>query len=92
LKFRKLASAPPEKRVQFRFNGESVTAPAGDTIAAALLAAGHTTFRRSPASAALRGPYCVMGACFECMVEIAGIGGRQACMTEARDGMEVTSA
>jgi len=31
----------------------------------------------------------MMGACFDCLVEIDGVPNRQACMTPARDGMRV---
>jgi D-hydroxyproline dehydrogenase subunit gamma len=91
LRFRKLAIAPPEATLTFRYNGVAVTAERGQSIAAALLAAGYTEFRKSVGKGAMHGPYCLMGACFECTVEIAGSGRRQACMTEARNGMEVSS-
>jgi hypothetical protein len=61
----------------------------GDTVAAALLLAGRAAFRRSALSAQLRGPYCLMGACFECLVRIDGMDGQQACLIEVRDGMRV---
>jgi hypothetical protein len=32
-----------------------------------------------------------MGVCFECLVTIDGVGNRQACMIEARDGMRIES-
>jgi D-hydroxyproline dehydrogenase subunit gamma len=91
LRFRKLDTAPRESPLTFRFNGKAVTAERGLTLAAALLAAGHIEFRKSVASEAMHGPYCLMGACFECTVEIAGEGRRQACMTEVREGMDVSS-
>jgi predicted molibdopterin-dependent oxidoreductase YjgC len=31
----------------------------------------------------------MMGACYECIVEIEGLGARQACLTEATDGLRV---
>lgn len=64
----------------------------GQTLAAALLAAGHAAFRKTPDSAQPRGPYCLMGACFECTVEVEGAGRVQACMTAVRDGMRVRSS
>jgi D-hydroxyproline dehydrogenase subunit gamma len=92
LRFRRLESAQPEARVEFRFNGTTIVARPGETLAAALLAAGHVSFRRSVAGDAMHGPYCLMGTCFECLVEIAGTGRRQACMTTVAEGMEVSSA
>jgi len=92
LRFRSLTDTPPEALIRFRFNGIEVDAVAGQTIAAALLAAGQLEFRRSTRTEAMHGPYCLMGACFECVVEVRDAGRCQACMTEVRDGMDVTAA
>ena len=75
--------------VELTFEGEPVTARAGETVAAALLAAGHISGRQTPVSGSPRGPYCMMGACFDCLVEIDGEANRQGCMTQVRDGMVV---
>jgi predicted molibdopterin-dependent oxidoreductase YjgC len=77
--------------IQFEFEGRTVEAPAGDSIAAALLAAGHLVLRQTPVSQAPRGPYCMMGACFECLVEVDDRPNVQACMTPVRAGMTVSS-
>jgi aerobic-type carbon monoxide dehydrogenase small subunit (CoxS/CutS family) len=58
-------------------------------LAAALLAAGVSVFRTTPVSSGPRAPYCMMGACFECLVEVDGRPAVQACMTEVRAGMDV---
>jgi predicted molibdopterin-dependent oxidoreductase YjgC len=60
-----------------------------DSVAVALLAAGVTTTRSTPVSGAPRGPYCMMGACFDCLAEIDGRPNVQACMTLVRDGMRI---
>lgn len=75
--------------VTLDFEGEAVTARPGDSVAAALLAAGHWVFRETQGSGAPRGPFCMMGACFECLLEIDGEPNRQACMTRAAEGMKV---
>lgn len=75
--------------VRFRFEGRELQAPEGMNLAAALLANGETVFRESPVTGAPRGPFCLMGACFECLVVIDGKSGRQACMTEVAENMEV---
>jgi predicted molibdopterin-dependent oxidoreductase YjgC len=75
--------------VTFEFAGETITANAGDTVAAALLAAGHLDFRRAGEDGTRRGPYCMIGNCFECLVEIDGLGSRQACRERVRDGLRV---
>ena len=66
-----------------------VTVAAGDSVAAAIYAAGFNHFRESAISDAPRAPYCMMGVCFECLVEIDGSPNHQACMTTVRDGMSI---
>ena len=75
--------------VRFTLDGRALTARAGDSIAAALLAAGVATCRTTPVSGAPRGPYCMMGVCFECLVTIDGIGNRQGCLVPVAEGMRV---
>ncbi len=71
------------------FDERPIPARTGDTIAVALLAAGITTTRTTPISGAPRGPYCMMGACFECLAIVDGRPNVQTCMTPASDGMRV---
>jgi predicted molibdopterin-dependent oxidoreductase YjgC len=71
------------------FQGTAIPARAGDSVAVALLAAGITTTRTTPVSAAPRGPYCMMGACFECLAVVDGRANVQTCMTPVREGMRV---
>lgn len=75
--------------VSFSFEGTIFHTRLGDTVAVALLASGHQVFRQTPISGTARGPYCMMGVCFECLVEIDGISNVQACMIELRDGMHI---
>ena len=75
--------------VSFNFEGSTIAAREGDSVAAALLAAGISTFRETPVSNAPRAPYCMMGVCFDCLLEIDGIGNRQACLTPVAENMQV---
>jgi predicted molibdopterin-dependent oxidoreductase YjgC len=70
-------------------DGAAIPARTGDSVAVALLAAGVTTTRTTPVSGAPRGPYCMMGACFECLAVVDGRPNVQTCMTAVRDGMRV---
>lgn len=79
---------PDAARVPVRFAGETLMLPEGANLAAALLAAGVAVFRHTPVSGAPRAPYCMMGACFDCLVEVEGIV-RQACMIEVTEGLEI---
>jgi predicted molibdopterin-dependent oxidoreductase YjgC len=76
-------------KLTFSFDGAPVEAREGDTVAGALLLSGVKAFRRTPVSGKERGPFCLMGACFDCLVEIDGVPNRQACMTKAVEGMAV---
>ena len=75
--------------IAIRVDGRPLTAFAGDTVLAALHAAGIMALRRSDRSGAPRGALCGMGVCFECRVTVDGRPGVQACMTEVKDGMEI---
>ncbi len=75
--------------VAFEIDGVAVAAREGDTVAAAMLAAGILAGRQTPVSGAPRGPFCMMGACFDCLVEIDGEPNCQACMTPVAPGMRV---
>jgi predicted molibdopterin-dependent oxidoreductase YjgC len=86
--FRRLPEAAQDL-VRFTIDGRHAEARRGDSVAAALLAAGVDACRTTPASGAARGPYCLMGVCFECLVVIDGVGNRQGCLVAVADGMRV---
>jgi sarcosine oxidase subunit alpha len=71
-------------------DGRELRVAPGRTLAAALLDAGVTAFRRS-ASGEPRGPVCGMGACHECRVTVDGVPHRRACLEPLRDGMQVVT-
>ena len=74
--------------IRLTVNGTEVSVPAGTTVAAAILLAGETMFRRSVRGDP-RGPLCGMGICFECRVTIDGEPHCRSCQTLCRPGMEV---
>ncbi len=75
--------------IAFTFDGEPVSARPNDSVAAAALAIGVLRFRTSTVSGEPRGPYCMMGVCFECLLTIDGRSNQQACMVKVRPGMRV---
>ncbi|MGE0701922.1 MAG: (2Fe-2S)-binding protein [Hyphomicrobiaceae bacterium] len=79
----------PSRPVAVSIDGRPFTARAGDSVAVALLEAGHAACRVSGVSESPRGPYCLMGVCFECLVTIDGVANRQGCLIEVRDGMSI---
>jgi D-hydroxyproline dehydrogenase subunit gamma len=80
--------AAPQVRVTI--DGAEVSVPDTMSVAAAVLAYAGGVTRKTPVSQAPRGPYCLMGVCFECLMEIDGVQNRQACLVRVREGMRVT--
>ncbi|MBV9078454.1 MAG: FAD-dependent oxidoreductase [Methylobacteriaceae bacterium] len=81
----------PGRTIRFRFDGRPVEAMEGETIAAALAAAGEVALREGRGGSR-RGLWCGMGACFDCAVTVDGLPGRRACTTPCAEGMEVRGA
>lgn len=76
--------------VTVAIDGRPIQAFAGETLAAALFAAGIRRLRASPRTGAPRGMFCLMGTCQECLVRVDG---RRvlACQEPVRDGMVVVT-
>ena len=74
--------------VEVILDGRQTAVPAGINVAAALLAIGQIISRISQASKKPCSPHCLMGVCFECLMEIDGVR-RQACMTTVKEGMVI---
>lgn len=87
--FKRLPPEPSAATVAITIDGRHVDARTGDTVAAAMLAAGFDHCRTTPVSGSPRAPYCMMGVCFDCLVTIDGVGNRQGCLVRVRDGMAV---
>jgi predicted molibdopterin-dependent oxidoreductase YjgC len=77
--------------VSITVDGARVAAFEGETVAAALIAAGRRTFRYSAKHNEPRSLYCGIGICQECRMIIDGNINVRACMTPVRPGMVVTT-
>ncbi len=75
--------------VRFTFDGRPLRGRAGDTVAAALLGEGVAVCRSTPVTATVRGPFCLMGICFDCLVTIDGASSRKGCLVPLVEGMRV---
>jgi aerobic-type carbon monoxide dehydrogenase small subunit (CoxS/CutS family) len=75
--------------IEFTFDGESISAITGQSVAAALLAANQRALRKTRFNNNERGVFCGIGVCFDCLVVIDGITNQRACLIEARPGMKV---
>jgi sarcosine oxidase subunit alpha len=73
----------------FSFDGESVPARPGDTVASALYRSGTRIFSRSFKYHRPRGLLCLAGNCPNCLVNVDGVPNVRACTTPAREGMKV---
>ena len=80
-----------EPVVAFSVDGATLRAPAGTSVAAAMLNAGLWTFRRSVYGEA-RAPLCGMGVCHECRVRIDGVSHRRACLVPVAEGLVVQTS
>lgn len=80
-----------EPPFNFALDGKLVTGYPGETIAAALLAEGTRTLRRTEKGNRPRGIFCGMGVCFDCLVTVDGRTHLRACLTIAEPGMQVTT-
>lgn len=83
------ALEPADSTVQIFFESQPLTVPAGISLAAALLLGGISHTRDSAVNGRPGAPYCMMGVCFECLVEVDGQANCQACLLPVRTGMRV---
>jgi hypothetical protein len=75
--------------VEVMLDDRPVRLPAGEMLAAALLAAGYVALNDSIVAGAPRGPFCLMGSCFQCVAEIDGRPQTRSCRIAVRAGLRV---
>ncbi|CAB3682839.1 hypothetical protein LMG3458_01714 [Achromobacter deleyi] len=75
--------------VRVTVNGADLQCRQGDSVAAALFAGGMQACRDTAVGEVPRGPYCMMGVCYDCLVTIDGQANQQGCMTAVREGMKI---
>ncbi|MBL8931632.1 MAG: FAD-dependent oxidoreductase [Kineosporiaceae bacterium] len=73
----------------FTFEGRSVPFRPGQSVGAAVWAAGDRTLRTTRGEADPRGLFCGIGICHDCLVVIDDVGDQRACITPAEEGMVV---
>jgi NADPH-dependent 2,4-dienoyl-CoA reductase/sulfur reductase-like enzyme len=78
-------------RISFQYNGKSIPAYEGETIAAALFASGLRIFSRSFKYHRPRGLFCLYGRCAHCLMRVDGVPNVRTCVTPACPGMHVQS-
>ena len=75
----------------FTFDGRPVQAEPGQSVAAALIAGGHRSWRTTRTRGQPRGVFCGIGVCFDCLVTINGRPSHRACLVEAQPGDTVAT-
>jgi predicted molibdopterin-dependent oxidoreductase YjgC len=73
--------------VTVTFAGRTLQARDGQSVAAALTAAGVRSWRTTRRGERPRGLFCGIGACFDCLLTIDGRPAQRACLVPVRDGM-----
>ena len=71
------------------FEGKALNVSKDHNVATALLDAGINNFRKTTLNNESRGPYCMMGVCFDCLININGVDNQQSCTTQVSDGMKI---
>lgn len=74
--------------VTITVDGQPVDAVPGESLVAALMVAGRGAIGRSPRGGLPRGPFCMMGICQDCLVEVGGVR-CQACLVPVQAGLDV---
>jgi predicted molibdopterin-dependent oxidoreductase YjgC len=77
------------RRFAIEVDGKKIVAHEGETIAAALTAAGVRAYRTTAKRHEPRGMYCGIGLCYECLMVINGVPNTRACQTLATPGVRI---
>lgn len=77
--------------IEFQFDGRPITAVPGQSIGAALIAAGQRSWRTTRFEEAPRGILCGIGICFDCLVTVNGRSSRRACLLQVQPGDVVST-
>ena len=77
------------RQFEIHVDGQPIPAYEGESVGAALTAAGRRTLRYTNKKARPRGLYCGIGLCQECRMVINGVPNTQACRTLATPGCRV---
>lgn len=77
------------KQIEITVDGKPMVAYEGETVAAALIASGVRSFRRTSKHDTSRGIFCGMGICFDCLMTVDGVLNVRTCVTYVEPGMKV---
>ncbi|WP_159948663.1 (2Fe-2S)-binding protein [Rhizobium sp. 18065] len=87
--FSKLNVIDDRKTVSVEIDGHDVLCREGDTVAAVVMLHAARPYRHSILSGSERAPFCMMGICFECLIEIDDVPNQQGCLRRVEPGMRI---
>jgi hypothetical protein len=76
---------------EFIFDGREVSFSAGQTVGAALIAAGVYSWRTTRRAGKPRGLFCGIGVCFDCLISVDGVSNQRACLVAAQPALIVST-
>ncbi|MFB6549105.1 (2Fe-2S)-binding protein [Streptomyces sp. NPDC056405] len=82
----RLVRARPAPAFTVTVDGRTVEALPGRTVAAALWAAGITSWRTTRGTGRPRGVFCGIGVCFDCLVTVNDRSNQRACLVPVHPG------
>ena len=77
------------RKVTFSFDGKELSGYEGESIAAALKAAGVMVHRYTAKQHKPRGIFCAIGRCTDCVMIVNGQPNVRTCITPLEEGMKV---
>ncbi|MFF5360493.1 (2Fe-2S)-binding protein [Streptomyces scabiei] len=86
-----LVGATPGPAFTVTLDGRAVEALPGQTVGAALWAAGVTSWRTTRGAGRPRGVFCGIGVCFDCLVTVNGRPNQRACLVPVRPGDTIST-
>jgi predicted molibdopterin-dependent oxidoreductase YjgC len=78
--------------LRLSFEGTTISARPGQSVGAALVAAGITAWRSTRRGGSPRGLFCGIGICYDCLITVDGRPDQRACLVPATDGMRLGAA
>lgn len=82
---------PGNPPCRLSFDGRTIHARPGQSVGAALVAAGVVAWRTTRGEGRPRGLFCGIGVCYDCLITVDGHPDQRACLVPAADGMRLES-
>ncbi|MGW7355126.1 (2Fe-2S)-binding protein [Streptomyces sp. NPDC054802] len=86
-----VGAAPEPPSFEITFDGRTIPALPGQSVAAVLWSAGVLAWRTTRRGGRPSGAFCGIGHCYDCLAVINGRPNRRACLAPARPGDTVTT-